>query len=102
MRTLPQRGFSRARRRMRSRTCVGMHDRPRDLLDRHFQVQYCRQAVRCQRMTVSGWRMIRRAQQEYARPLVQIAWLRKRGGASGWLALLALVIETVVVVLANP
>ena len=58
MRRLPQRGFSRARRRMRSRTCVGMRDRPGDLLDRHFQVQYRRQAVRCQRMTVSGWTRI--------------------------------------------
>ena len=54
MRILPQRGFSRARRRTSSCTSRGIRGLPgvrRCLL---LQLQYCRQAVYCQRITVSG------------------------------------------------
>jgi len=54
MRMLPQRGFSRARRQTSSCTSRGIRGLPgvrRCLL---LQLQYCRQAVCCQRITVSG------------------------------------------------
>ena len=51
MRSSPHAGFSRAIRRISSRSSIGIGGRP----DRHFHRHHNRKPVRCHRTSVSGW-----------------------------------------------